>query len=68
MDGHLRPLRIEQYEELVGTDTVARIVEKARRLSGLRVVNISSTFYGGGVAEILSSLTLVQRSLGIRAD
>jgi trehalose synthase len=68
MDGHLRPLRIEQYEELVGTDTVARIVDKARRLSGLRVVNISSTFYGGGVAEILSSLTLVQRSLGIRAD
>jgi trehalose synthase len=68
MDGHLRPLRIEQYEELAGTDTVARIVEKARRLNGLRVVNISSTFYGGGVAEILSSLTLVQRSLGIRAD
>jgi len=34
----------------------------------LRVVNISSTFYGGGVAEILSSLTLAQRAIGIRAD
>jgi trehalose synthase len=41
---------------------------KAKRLNDLRVVNISSTFYGGGVAEILSSLTLAQRAIGIRAD
>ena len=68
MDRHFRPLHIEQYEDLVGADTVERIARKARRLHDLRVVNISSTFYGGGVAEILSSLTLVQRSLGIHAD
>ena len=68
MDRHFRPLHIEQYEDLVGSDVVERIARKARRLHDLRVVNISSTFYGGGVAEILSSLTLVQRSLGIHAD
>jgi trehalose synthase len=62
------PLRIEQYEELIGADAVERIMLKAKRLHGLRVVNISSTFYGGGVAEILSSLTLAQRAIGIRAD
>ncbi|MGD2020045.1 MAG: glycosyltransferase [Thiohalocapsa sp.] len=62
------PLRLEQYEPLIGAEAVERIMLKAKRLNDLRVVNISSTFYGGGVAEILSSLTLAQRAIGIRAD
>ncbi|HEU4341120.1 MAG TPA: glycosyltransferase [Candidatus Binatia bacterium] len=61
-------VNIEDYAPLVGTDTVERIIRKAQRLRGLRVVNISSTFYGGGVAEILSSETLLARSVGIRSD
>ncbi len=68
MDRYFRPMQIEHYEELIGAEALERIILKARRLHGLRVVNISSTFYGGGVAEILSSLTLLQRALGIRAD
>lgn len=68
MDRYFRPLHIEHYEDLIGADAVERIVSKARRLHGLRVVNISSTFYGGGVAEILGSLTLLKRALGIRSD
>jgi len=68
MDKYFRPMRIEHYEDLIGSEALERIILKARRLHGLRVVNISSTFYGGGVAEILSSLTLLQRALGIRAD
>jgi trehalose synthase len=68
MERFFHPLRIEQYESLVGAEAIERITLKARRLHGLRVVNISSTFYGGGVAEILSSLTLAQRATGIRAD
>jgi trehalose synthase len=62
------PHNIEQYEALIGAPAVERIMLKAKRLHDLRVVNISSTFYGGGVAEILSSLTLVQRAIGVRAD
>jgi len=42
-----------------------RILYKAKRLRDLRV---SSTFYGGGAAEMLSSSTLLARNLGIRAD
>jgi trehalose synthase len=68
MDKYFRPMRIEHYEGLIGAEALERIFLKARRLHGLRVINISSTFYGGGVAEILSSLTLLQRALGIRAD
>jgi trehalose synthase len=62
------PPRIAEYEPLIGAEAVERIMLKARRLSDLRVVNVSSTFYGGGVAEILSSLTLLLSDLGIRAD
>jgi trehalose synthase len=59
---------LENYEPFIGLETVERITRKAQRLRGLRMVNISSTFYGGGVAELLSSGTLLARSLGLRAD
>jgi trehalose synthase len=59
---------IEDYEPLIGIEAVERITRKAQRLRGLRVVNVSSTFYGGGVAEMLSSATLLAHSVGINAD
>lgn len=68
MKKHSWRVNIEDYAPLIGTETVERITRKAQRLRGLRVVNVSSTFYGGGVAEILSSGTLLARSLDIRAD
>jgi trehalose synthase len=57
---------VEDYESLVGAETIERIQKKARGLRGLHVVNINSTYYGGGVAEILSSLTLLMNAAGIR--
>jgi trehalose synthase len=57
---------VEDYESLVGGRAVERILRKAKRLSDLHVVNISSTYYGGGVAELLSSLTLLMNNAGIR--
>ena len=68
MKKHSWQVTIEDYAPLIGTEAVERIVLKAQRLRGLRVVNISSTFYGGGVAEMLSSTTLLARSVDIRAD
>ncbi len=68
MDSPFSLCRIEQYERFIGAEAVERMLVKARRLSGMRVIHVSSTFYGGGVAEILSSLSLLQRSLGVRAD
>jgi trehalose synthase len=59
--------RIEDYEPLIGREAVERIKGKARGLEGLHVTNINSTYYGGGVAEILSSLTLLMNTLGIKA-
>ena len=61
-------VNIEDYEPLIGAEALERILHKAHRLRGLRVLHLSSTFYGGGVAELLSSETLLARSLGIKAD
>lgn len=59
-------IHIDDYEPLVGAETVERILEKARPLQDLRVVHINSTYYGGGVAEILGPLTLLMDSVGIK--
>jgi len=68
MRKHSWMVDIDDYAPLIGEDAMARILHKAHRLRDLRVLNLSSTFYGGGVAEILSSETLLARSLGIKAD
>jgi trehalose synthase len=57
---------VEDFEDLIGAEAVERILKKAARLRDLHVVNINSTYYGGGVAELLSSLTLLMNASGIR--
>lgn len=61
-----RLVQIEDYEPFIGGGAVARLHQKARALQHLRVVNVNSTYYGGGVAEVLSSLTLLMNTLGIK--
>jgi trehalose synthase len=63
-----RTTEIEDYEALVGAEVIQRIRDKADKLKGLRVANFNSTYYGGGVAEIISSLTLLMNSLGLRTE
>ncbi len=57
---------IADYEPLAGAETIERIAKKAGRLRDMHIANINSTYYGGGVAEILSSLTLLMNSVGIK--
>jgi len=61
-----RLTQIEDYKPLVGAAVIKRLKEKARPLQDLHVVNINSTYYGGGVAQLLSSETLLMNSLGIK--
>jgi trehalose synthase len=60
--------RLEDYEPLIGSENVERIHEKAQKLKGLRVANFNSTYYGGGVAETLSALSLLWNSLRLRTE
>jgi trehalose synthase len=64
----MRPnlIRVQDYEQFVGAESVDRILGKVERVRDLHVLNISSTYYGGGVAEMLSSLTLLKNQAGIR--
>jgi trehalose synthase len=57
---------IEDYEPLIGAEAAGRVLKKAEALQDLHIENVSSTYYGGGVAEILSSLTLLMNTAGIR--
>ncbi|MGC1860981.1 MAG: glycosyltransferase [Methylocystis sp.] len=59
-------ISVDDYEPLVGGETVERILRKASRFRDLHVVHVNSTYYGGGVAEILSSLTLLMNEAGIK--
>lgn len=63
---HSGLVQVEDYEQFVGAETIERIRRKARLLQDLHVVNLNSTYYGGGVSQLLSSLTLLMNGLGIR--
>jgi trehalose synthase len=63
---HPKITQIDDYEKLVGSETIERIRKKAKGLQHLHVANVNSTYYGGGVAELLTSLTLLVNSLGIK--
>ena len=47
---------LDDYREIVGDRIISEIYKKARNLYGSNVQHINSTYYGGGVAEILTSL------------
>jgi trehalose synthase len=57
---------LDQYEPLIGPAAADRIMTKAERVRGAHIVHVSSTFYGGGVTEILTPLTLMMNALGIQ--
>jgi trehalose synthase len=61
-------IQVEDYEKFIGSKATERIIKKAEKLLDFSVVNFNSTYYGGGVAEILSSLTLLMNSLGIKTE
>src|SRR4030043_964733 len=63
---HPNITQIEDYEKFVGAETIERIKKKAKSLQHLHVANVNSTNYGGGVAELLTSLTLLMNSVGIK--
>jgi len=63
---HYRIARLKDYERFVGAEAIKRIRKKASQIQDLHVVNVNSTYYGGGVSQLLSSLTLLMNSLGIK--
>ena len=63
---HFKLSSVEDYEPLIGAEAVERLMKKIETLRDIHLVNVNSTYYGGGVAEILSSLTLLMNASGIK--
>lgn len=59
---------IADYEPYIGAERVERTVKKADALAGYGAVHVSSTYYGGGVAEILDPLSLLMNDVGINTS
>ncbi|OGN96680.1 MAG: glycosyl transferase family 1 [Chloroflexi bacterium RBG_13_51_36] len=58
-------INIKDYESVVGKNYIEELRMLANRLSGKTILNINSTFVGGGVAEILSRLVPLLNQLGV---
>jgi trehalose synthase len=56
---------VKDYEPIVGRSYIEELRMLASRLSGKTVLNINSTFVGGGVAEILSRVVPLLNQLGV---
>jgi hypothetical protein len=61
-----KTITLADYEPLIGVEAVERITEKARPLHDFHVANVNATYYGGGGAYLLQSLTLLMNSTGIK--
>lgn len=57
--------KLTDYREIVGDAKIAEIYRKGRKISKKHILHISSTPYGGGVAEILRSMIPLMNDLSI---
>ncbi len=57
--------RIDEYRKIVEDEVIAEIFRKARRLAHKHIVHISSTYQGGGVAEMLNSIIPLFNDAGV---
>lgn len=56
---------LDNYANIVGEDVIGHLQQLAAHLRGRKVVHVSSTRVGGGVAEILTILVPLSRELDI---
>ena len=56
---------LSDYRPIVGDAAVEEIEELSRALRGARILHINATAFGGGVAELLSSVVPLMSDLGM---
>lgn len=62
-----RETKLEGYAGIVSEQLLSEVTQAAEKLRGLRIVHVNATPQGGGVAEILKSLTPLMCDVGIDA-
>ena len=59
---------LEQYIPFVGEETIFELYLLSKKLKGIKVLHVSSTYKGGGVAEILHRMVPLMNELEIETD
>lgn len=62
MNSHLT---LEQYRQVAGQESIDKLEQLALPLNKIRIVHVSSTSLGGGVAEILQKFVPLTQAVGI---
>lgn len=60
--------QLSMYAKVAGADVIAHLEQLARPLKGMKVVHVSSTYVGGGVAEILTKVIPLSQELGLDTE
>lgn len=60
--------KLKEYEKYIGIDVIYELELFAKKLKGISIQNINSTFAGGGVAEILTRMIPLLQELGVNAS
>lgn len=60
--------KIEKYSGIVDDKVIINILKKSRKLCRKKVLNVNSTFIGGGVSEILNSMIPLMNNSGLNVD
>jgi len=58
--------RLDDYVQAAGEEAVERLREAARPLEGARLLQVNSTGFGGGVAELLFTQVALLNDLGVQ--
>src|ERR671929_986637 len=59
---------LADYTHLVGRPLIEEIRTLSERLSGLKVLHLSATAFGGGVSEILYTLVPLMADVGLECE
>ena len=65
---HVAHKSLADYTHIVGRPLVEEVRELAEPLKGARVLHLSATAFGGGVAEILYTLVPLMQDVGLDAE
>jgi trehalose synthase len=64
----LTPKALDDYRPVIGDERIDEIRRLAAPLAGARVLHLNATSFGGGVAEILTTLVPLMNDIGLAAD
>jgi trehalose synthase len=64
----VQPKHVSEYAEAAGEEAVEQLLEAAEPLRGLRILHVSSTAYGGGVAELLHTQVALMSDAGVETS